>query len=52
MSSQRYVWEPVNWVDDTDFMQYRCPSLGGRHMSGFEMFTVGDCQSILLKLTN
>jgi hypothetical protein len=52
MSSRRYTWEPVNWVDETDFMQYRCPSLGGRHMRGFEMFTIGDCQSILLKLTN
>jgi hypothetical protein len=52
LSSQRYTWEPVNWLDDTDFMQYRCPSLGGRHMRGFEMFTIGDCQSILLKLTN
>ena len=48
----RYTWEAVGWVDDTDFMQYRCPSLAPRHMRGFEMFTVGDCQSILLKLTN
>jgi hypothetical protein len=51
-SSQRYYWEAVKWVDDTDFMQYRCPSLGPRHMRGFEMFTIGDCQSILLRLTN
>lgn len=51
-SNRRYTWEAVNWVDDADFMQYRCPSLGGRHMRGFEMFTIGDCQSILLKLTN
>lgn len=51
-SSQRYYWEAVKWVDDADFMQYRCPSLGSRHMRGFEMFTIGDCQSILLKLTN
>jgi hypothetical protein len=51
-SSQRYYWEAVKWVDDTDFMQYRCPSLGPRHMRGSEMFTIGDCQSILLKLTN
>lgn len=48
----RYWWEQVQWVDDTDFMQYRCPSLGPRNMRGFEMFTIGDCQSILLKLTN
>jgi hypothetical protein len=45
-------WEVVRWLDDTDFMQYRCPSLGSRHLRGFEMFTIGDCQSMLLKLTN
>jgi len=49
---RKYTWEAVRWMDDTDFMLYRCPSLGPRHMRGFEMFTVGDCQSILLKLTN
>jgi hypothetical protein len=47
-----YEWEEVQWLDDTDFMLYRCPSLGARHMRGYEMFTIGDCQSILLKLTN
>ena len=47
-----YYWEPVRWVDDTDFVQYRCPSLGAKHFRGSEIFTVGDCQSILLKLTN
>lgn len=47
-----YTLEEVRWVDDTDFMQLRCPSLGPRCMRGFEMFTIGDCQSILLKLTN
>jgi hypothetical protein len=47
-----YYLETVGWVDDTDFMQLRCPSLGPRCMRGFEMFTIGDCQSILLKLTN
>jgi hypothetical protein len=50
--SSLYYWEPVHWMDDTQFMLYRCPALGPRHMRGFEMFTVGDCQSILLKLTN
>jgi hypothetical protein len=45
-------YEPVAWRDDTDFHQYRCPSLSGRQMRGGEMFTIGDCQSILLKLTN
>jgi len=47
-----YTLEEVRWMDDTDFMQFRCPSLGPRCMRGFEMFTIGDCQSILLKLTN
>ena len=47
-----YRWEEVRWVDDTDFSQYRCHSLGPRHLKGFEMFTIGDCQSILLKLSN
>lgn len=51
--NQRIVtFEPVQWLDDTDFQQYRCPSLSGRQMRGGEMFTIGDCQSILLKLTN
>jgi hypothetical protein len=50
---QRIVsYEPVEWLDDTDFHQYRCPSLSGRQMRGGEMFTIGDCQSMLLKLTN
>lgn len=53
VASQRsYWWEPVSWLDDTDFALYRCPSLGPRNMRGSEMFTVGDCQSMLLKLTN
>lgn len=42
----------VQWTDDMDFSLLRCPSLGPRCMHGFEMFTIGDCQSILLKLTN
>jgi len=48
----RSFYEAVKWIDDTDFEQMRCPSLGSRCMRGFEMFTVGDCQSILLKLTH
>mmetsp|Transcript_3805 Transcript_3805/g.10450 ORF Transcript_3805/g.10450 Transcript_3805/m.10450 type:complete len:808 (-) Transcript_3805:44-2467(-) len=50
--SQRYYWEAVKWIDDTDFALFHCPSLGPRSLRGFEMFTIGDCQSILLKLTN
>jgi hypothetical protein len=51
-TSSEYGWEEVAWVDDMDFTQYRCLSLGSRPMRGYEMFTIGDCQSILLKLTN
>ena len=51
-SSSQDWWEPVEWMDDTSFAQFRCPSLGFRHMRGVELFTIGDCQSMLLKLTN
>jgi hypothetical protein len=51
-TSTEFGWEEVAWVDDMDFTQYRCLSLGSRPMRGYEMFTIGDCQSILLKLTN
>ena len=47
-----YTWEEVTWVDDNDLTQYRCHSLGPRHLKGSEMFTIGDCQSILLKLSH
>jgi len=49
---QKYFWEHVEWVDDMDFIRHSCPSLGARNLRGSEMFTIGDCQSILLKLTN
>lgn len=47
-----YRWQKVTWIDDMEFSRYRCLSLGSRAMRGYEMFTIGDCQSILLKLTN
>lgn len=50
--TQRYAWEEVQWHDDLELSQYRCHSIGPRHLRGFEMFTIGDCQSILLKLCN
>mmetsp|Transcript_2963 Transcript_2963/g.8100 ORF Transcript_2963/g.8100 Transcript_2963/m.8100 type:complete len:1071 (+) Transcript_2963:150-3362(+) len=50
--ASQYSWEEVEWVDDNDLSQYRCHSLGPRHLKGAEMFTIGDCQSILLKLSN
>ena len=47
-----YDWEEVAWVDDMDISQFRCHSIGPRHLRGAELFTIGDCQSILLKLCN
>lgn len=43
-------YEEVKWLDDTDFMIMRC--LGAGMLKGFEMFTIGDCQSMLLKMTS
>jgi len=52
-TSQCHVyWEEVRWIDDTDFQRMRCPSMGPSHLHGFDIFTIGDCQSMLLKLTN
>jgi len=50
--ASKYTWEEVNWLDDSELSQYRCHSIGPRHLKGVEMFTIGDCQSILLKLSN
>lgn len=47
-----YWFEEAKWLDDTDFMLMRCQSLGAGTMKGFEMFTIGDCQSMLLKMTS
>jgi hypothetical protein len=41
-SPKQYSWEPVKWVDDTDFMLYRCASLGPRCLRGVEMFVSGE----------
>eukprot|EP00536_Pseudo-nitzschia_multiseries_P009699 jgi/Psemu1/325740/estExt_fgenesh1_pg.C_2790001 len=49
--ASKYTWEEVNWLDDSELSQYRCHSIGPRHLKGVEMFTIGDCQSILLKLS-
>lgn len=48
----QFVWEEVTWHDDLELSLYRCQSIGPRNLRGFEMFTIGDCQSILLKLCN
>jgi hypothetical protein len=48
----KYAWEEVLWFDDLELSQYRCHSLGPRSMRGYEIFTIGDCQSIQLKLCN
>ena len=39
-------------TDDIEFSLLRCSSLQSRFTRGFDIFTIGDCQSILLKLTN
>ena len=49
--ASKYTWEEVGWIDDNALPQYRCHSIGPRHLKGVEMFTIGDCQSILLKLS-
>jgi hypothetical protein len=51
-SREQHTWEEVTWHDDLELSLYRCHSIGPRHLRGFEMFTIGDCQSILLKLCN
>eukprot|EP00581_Thalassiosira_minuscula_P013317 CAMPEP_0183713662 /NCGR_PEP_ID=MMETSP0737-20130205/8443_1 /TAXON_ID=385413 /ORGANISM="Thalassiosira miniscula, Strain CCMP1093" /LENGTH=1507 /DNA_ID=CAMNT_0025942481 /DNA_START=178 /DNA_END=4701 /DNA_ORIENTATION=- len=48
----QYWLEEVTWLDDTDFSLMRCQTLGAGTMKGFEMFTIGDCQSILLRMTS
>ena len=49
----RFIYhEPVAWLDDVDLLSKKCFCLGPRALRGFEMFTIGDCQSLLLKLTN
>mmetsp|Transcript_18975 Transcript_18975/g.23345 ORF Transcript_18975/g.23345 Transcript_18975/m.23345 type:complete len:1647 (-) Transcript_18975:76-5016(-) len=52
ISRQPFVWEKVLWIDDTEFSLLRCPSLGPSTLRGSDIFTLGDCQSILLRLTN
>jgi len=49
---RRYFYEPVRWCDDTDLSIKRCLCVDVRCTRGFDMFTIGDCQSMLLKLTN
>lgn len=47
------VEEEARWLDDADFAVLRCLSVGPRrHMYGAEMFTVGDCRSLLLRMTD
>jgi len=43
-------YERVDWIDDTEFSLIRC--LGANTLRGSGIFTVGDCQSMLLKLTH
>lgn len=48
----RHWLEEAKWVDDHDFMLMRCQSVNSGSMKGFEMFTIGDCQTMLLKMTS
>mmetsp|Transcript_12143 Transcript_12143/g.22740 ORF Transcript_12143/g.22740 Transcript_12143/m.22740 type:complete len:1192 (-) Transcript_12143:62-3637(-) len=50
-SSQILVsYERIGWIDDTDFSLIKC--FGAKILRGPGIFTVGDCQSMLLKLTH
>jgi hypothetical protein len=42
--------EKVAWIDDNEFSLIRC--FGVRTLRGVDIFTLGDCQSMLLKLTH
>jgi len=42
--------EKVGWIDDSEFSLIRC--FGSRTLRGVDIFTLGDCQSMLLKLTH
>ena len=42
--------ERVGWIDDTEFSLIRY--FGATNLRGSDIFTVGDCQSMLLKLTH
>lgn len=44
------IKEKVAWIDDSEFSLIRC--FGGRTLRGVDIFTLGDCQSMLLKLTH
>lgn len=44
------TYERIGWIDDTDFCLIKC--FGAKILRGSGIFTVGDCQSMLLKLTH
>lgn len=43
-------YEKVTWIDDTEFSLIRC--FGVKTLRGVDIFTLGDCQSMLLKMTH
>lgn len=43
-------YERIGWIDDTDFCLIKC--FGAKILRGSGIFTIGDCQSMLLKLTH
>jgi len=47
-----HCFEEVRWLDDLGLFQVRCASLDLMPVRGHNIFTLGDCHSLLLKLTN
>ena len=47
-----FYWQEVRWMDDADLTQVRCATEHDTVLRGFSIFTLGDSQSLLLKLTN
>ncbi|GFH47686.1 hypothetical protein CTEN210_04161 [Chaetoceros tenuissimus] len=49
-SKVQIVYERIDWCDDTDLSLLAC--FGSKTLRGTDIFTEGDCQSMLLKLTH
>ena len=49
-SKVQIVYERIDWCDDTDLSLLEC--FGSKTLRGTDIFTEGDCQSMLLKLTH
>ena len=49
-SKVQIFYERIDWFDDTDLALLAC--FGAKTLRGIDIFTEGDCQSMLLKLTH